>query len=107
MQICDAPDATGHLFHPLLRLDVGGEEARPSGRERDLKHGGVFSQQPAVCWCYGGNASDYPIMHFGLIPGDGQKAAAVQAWRVCSGREPPKLTLICRIRSGHVVKPTS
>lgn len=23
MQICDAPDARGHLFPPLLRLDVG------------------------------------------------------------------------------------
>lgn len=54
MQICDAPDATGHLFPPFfLRLDVGrewrgGDETewpreRPQARRRFLQH-------PAVCW---------------------------------------------------------
>lgn len=44
MQICDAPDATGHLFPPFscasMSAGSGGEETRPSGRERDHKRGG-------------------------------------------------------------------
>lgn len=56
MQIRDAPDATGHLFHslplsPAPARDVGrgtgGEETRASGRGRELMHGGGFLQQPA------------------------------------------------------------
>ncbi|KAK1884790.1 UDP-N-acetylmuramoyl-L-alanyl-D-glutamate--26-diaminopimelate ligase [Dissostichus eleginoides] len=40
--------------------------SRASGRERALKHGGGFSQQPAVSWWWwGGNARE--VLHFRLI----------------------------------------
>lgn len=51
-------------------MSGGGEEKRPSGRERDLKHGRGFLQQPAVCWRYGGNAPEDQIVHFRLVPTD-------------------------------------
>lgn len=54
MQVWDVPDVTGRLFPPFPApgplAGTGGEGTRVSGRERALKHGGGFSQLPALCW---------------------------------------------------------
>lgn len=103
MQTCDAPDATGHLFHSLQRQ---GQEGRRRDRvtERETSSMGRFlTTARCVQVKKGKSLRRQNLKLWAQSYSDGHWATPVDCklHMFCglaevSGGEPPKLTLICR-----------